>query len=70
MWKKVFTEVEGQSFASRVVVQAELREGFAPRNQEADQYAVLERSDRIIDKIVCVQLAMLFVCSLYQDSKA
>ena len=31
MWKRVFTEVEGEPFADRVVIQAELREGFAPR---------------------------------------
>ena len=31
MWKRVLTEVEGEPFADRVVIQAELREGFAPR---------------------------------------
>ncbi|KAH9896915.1 hypothetical protein C8Q73DRAFT_433577 [Cubamyces lactineus] len=30
LWKDVFTEIEGEGFAERVVVQAELREQFGP----------------------------------------
>lgn len=30
LWKKVFTEVEGEAFADKVVVQAELRERLSP----------------------------------------
>ncbi|KAM5537134.1 hypothetical protein V8D89_009280 [Ganoderma adspersum] len=30
LWKKVFAEVEGEAFADKVIVRAELRKGFAP----------------------------------------
>ena len=30
MWRKVFTEVEGEAFIDKIVVQAKLTEGFTP----------------------------------------
>ena len=31
MWRKVFREVEGEAFLDKIIVTAELTEGFSPR---------------------------------------
>ncbi|KAI1798158.1 hypothetical protein LXA43DRAFT_968581 [Ganoderma leucocontextum] len=49
MWKRVFTEVEGEAFADKVVVQAELREGYVLHISGAKrQHNMLYWSVRII----------------------